>query len=134
MSEQDRAKVSVTIDRSHWCRGDMNGVSRMLNGLDCMCCLGFLARACGYRDLDIAGLPDPRAVVRATTLNLFPVGMVLVDPDPDVIPVNSGAVGLMIEDNDSVTLSEDEREIRIRQRMAAFGVAVTFVDSTEESP
>lgn len=130
MSEQDRKTIALTIDRSRWSRGDLNGVSRMRNSRGSMCCLGFLARACGYSDTEITGLPDPRAVVRNTSLNLFPVGMVLVDPDP----VNSAAVSAMIEDNDSVTLTEDKRETRIQQKMAEFGVAVTFVDSIEESP
>ena len=52
-------KRKLVIDRSRWARGGINGDPRLLNKDGCMCCLGFLALACGIPEDDIRDKGEP---------------------------------------------------------------------------
>ena len=50
--------MKLIIDRQNWIRGGRDSLLR--RGSDNkMCCLGFLAKACGFSDNDITGVPTP---------------------------------------------------------------------------
>lgn len=116
--------IKLTIVRSRWARGGINGPSRMLNDHGNLCCLGFLGRACGYPDYLLQRRPDPVSVVRAQlhTQCSFPKGL-LTDGDCLTDIGHS-----LVNANDNPTLAEDVREEHIASLMTEIGVEVTFVD------
>ena len=87
-----------------------------------MCCLGFLAQACGYDEAELLRQPSPHYVRERAGVNKFPKGMF------DEFGNHHLTVGELIASNDGVARSEYEREKSIAYLMSRLGVEVSFVD------
>lgn len=107
--------MKLVIDRTRWLRGD--GVSTLLRSGK-MCCLGFLAKACGATDAEIIGHGTPREV---PTVN-WPTGLIDDDDGNTSLTLN------LISANDGEDFVEAKREAYIARGMGIIGVKVTFID------
>lgn len=127
------APMPLQIERSRWVRGDKGGLSLMRNDQGNMCCLGFLALACGYSPAELDDVADPESVACRTRKDLFPkgtFGMVIEHDQYRRYPL-SGTVQQLISVNDRAGYSPGDEMIReetIAGLMADLNVAVTFVD------
>lgn len=122
--------MRLVIDRDRWSRGGLNGPVRMLNASGCMCCLGFLARECGYEESEMADRGGPVAVRMLTGRDLFPPTLQVGEqggPVDDLIITND-----RIYDDDGHRMTERDRESEITRLMAQAGVEVEFVGGVTE--
>lgn len=116
--------MKFTVDRKTWIRGESSwddakatNESMLLNQkLGKMCCLGFLAKACGSNDSDIRNIGIPEAAP-----------CVVWPPWVLFMGYNSLATEHLIKLNDDVDIGDDERERRIKEEFAAHGDEVEFV-------
>jgi hypothetical protein len=110
---------SFVIDRSIWLRGE-SGKSYLLRSRDGkQCCLGIFAHQCGVPKSALRnnGIPDTISVEWQSHLpHWMFVGIEMIDD----------GVVLLMRDNDMPGLSEEERERRIKEGFAKFGVEVSF--------
>jgi hypothetical protein len=107
----------LTIDRALWLHGEGHDVSRLLRETDGkMCCLGFLALACGAKRRDILDEASPQYAKEVK----WPSGLLDADGDAD------GTLKLM-QDNDDEHLRSDSRERKIRSGLKKLGFEVLFV-------
>jgi hypothetical protein len=124
----------LTIDRSKWRRGgsmdyELRGPTRLLNEKGYMCCLGFDALACGLTPDDIRNAIDPETMHTrfANEGKVLPVGYAekRVRDDGRL----SLAAGSAVRANDDDLISEDQRELRVRDALLNLGWDdVVFVD------
>jgi len=109
---------SFVVERSRWLRGKDNGVLLTPEGQ--MCCLGFYAKACAFKDEDIKNVGGP--------FNLYLKGYKwdtkLLNEDNR----GSQACHKAIEINDDSRLSSEYRESALTQVFESIGIKVTFVD------
>ena len=124
---------TFTIDRSTWrCGGAENepgahgfGPTKMLNSDGFRCCLGHIAKQCGFTDDQLCNRDTPVDVVRA--VGSEPAGF-LVERDEygsgDTDLTNS-AIGI----NDSDELGLAEREDDLRTLFRKHGYRLRFVGS-----
>ncbi len=89
-----------------------------------MCCLGFFAKACGFRNDEITEIATPRGARDA--LGKWPSWVV----EGTLIGwgENSDAIEEIIGVNDEDGLTMSEREKRLTKLFAKQGVRVTFKD------
>lgn len=143
----------LTINRNRWFRGRGSDGSQLLTDEGQMCCLGFLARACG--------IPANEILDRATPEELFDHDAYpLVEGDPrwykkveqspfiELVgdlhtPDNSDICEKLMEVNDSLSdecpdysdgISERVREKTIKQLMRKIGIKVTYTGTKPAWP
>ncbi len=88
-----------------------------------MCCLGFLARQCGYKAKDITGLKAPHQLTDAYLgVDKWPRG--LVNKKSHVTTVTGYK---LMDRNDCDNLSDKKREAAIRKLFKKLKVTVQFV-------
>lgn len=109
--------TELVIDRARWGVGSEGG-SLYDSDTRKMCCLGFLARACGSRVSDIDGLGYPP---RETVPDYFASKSDDVNSDPEVGAFQAARV------NDNETVTSREREKKIKEIFSARGIKVKFV-------
>ncbi len=116
--------LEVVIDRARWLRGEgteNEGTKNVIGSCllrtqdNKMCCLGFLALACGAQPQDISnvGTPDGTRGVN------WPHGIV-----DDF--ANTAMTHQLMKINDTATLTDTQREARLKRRFAAMGIKVLF--------
>lgn len=113
--------MKLTIDRKEWSRGDND--SALLKVSDGKrCCLGFLAKECGYSDSDMLGTCTPASLVYGRGKdNLFPGGLVKELRDSHV-------TNALMRINDRSDLKDEEdREMRLAVLFKEIGIEVEFV-------
>lgn len=131
--------IKVTIDRSKWMTAPNKfGESLLLDGKGNMCCMGFLAVACGVSKEKLRG----KAVLNnlaITEVNKLPKilkkEIIKSGPWPQVLQVktkNFSLNGMAIEDafyelNDHPRNSKARRESMLTQHFKEIGVTAKFV-------
>ena len=113
--------MNLVVKRSKWLRGaGPNGDSYLLHPTNRrMCCLGFLARAVGYKPCEIKGTHTPAYVKDPSK---FPAAIVSGDDD------NTLLCDDMMDTNDSATLNDTQREYKLTRLFKKADIAITFVD------
>lgn len=114
--------MKLVIDRNRWLRGEASesypSESYLLRSSDGkMCCLGFLALACGARPEDITNVRTPDQALQACS---WPAGLIGSREFED-------RCDDLMNSNDESSLRDDVRERIISERMAEIGVEVEFV-------
>ena len=129
--------MEFTVDRSLWARGkkfDQYGDSRLLNEFGCMCCLGFLAKACGYEDEQLDGTADPEELFKQEHEDLWPDGLLRESSDDDLEfrsgydRWNTDACHDIINTNDDETIGDELREEMLTILFARLGIKIVFVN------
>lgn len=107
--------MKFTVDRSKWWRGHSAVTSSLLRSDGNMCCLGFMAKACGATDSQILHKGDP---LSAQTVDW-----------PDGIGSAKGRINsdTIMSINDRVDLEEWDRESRLDRQFKSLGIDVEFV-------
>ncbi len=115
---------SFEIDRATWLHGEGGYKSTLLRGDGKMCCLGFLALACG--------VPEEQAKRTRTLLGLIPEVRSFL-PSLFAHPQMEGRHMYLTNDlmnaNDVMGLPDDVREERIADKFKEAGIKVTFTGS-----
>ena len=127
--------MKLRINRKRWLRGGKDGRGREATPLlrdkeGRQCCLGFYARALGYKPAGLIHKRDPKDLE------------VLHKPDPKSLEWdglswlvedsiyygwwNTSACTNLMKLNDAPTLDEGERERRIAEKFAEQGIEVEF--------
>lgn len=123
--------IDVLIDRATWIRGQGSTVSALLTPEGLKCCLGFAANACGFKDADLKGMLTPADL--SYNLDDHPNWMLLLEDsgshdDGEGIRVpDSKACNELMDTNDTLDLSEAEREERLALQMPKVGFRPIFV-------
>lgn len=119
MADQKHPVTHLKINRRTWLRGTKEGTLR--DNEDKMCCLGFYARACGYKveDLYQAMMPDELVDPDNEEDNLFPEWVFKTNNE-------KSTVNRLVYFNDSEKISDKVREEKIAYWFAREGVKVTF--------
>lgn len=122
--------MDLIIDRSKWACGGRGGEPELLNDNGNMCCLGFLALACGYLPEDIQYKEVPRLVYGTT--GKFPSSVLGAER---LSNENSPWVNVATQVNDNETLGNFERECILKDHFKLIGVDLTFIhDYMEVTP
>ena len=137
MDSDNSKHINLTIDRSRWIYGDQGiDTSLLLRAKDNkMCCLGFLAKACGASDDEIMELASP-AKIPEFKQGQWPDQLKPIrenryfDEDYEwghgLITNTKLCTDLMFVNDDKI-LNLQEREELITKFMLDAGVTVTFV-------
>ena len=108
--------TKLVINRGRWFRGERRG-SRLRRESDGkMCCLGFHAIACGATPEQITEVAAPADFL------LLQRGFVYGENK-----LSSQIIAEAIQLNDNVSLSDQEREQRLKRTFAKAGIEVEFV-------
>lgn len=127
-----RTMMKVVIDRSTWYRGLGGNESMLVRSSDGrMCCLGFVGRMCGYAPAELRH-PDPEEQVKdlhrmeerfsSYRKNLWPEA--LLGREGRIR--NTSLTDELVTVNDDPLISEEERERRIAELLAAAGIDASF--------
>jgi hypothetical protein len=112
----------LVIDRSRWLRGGRGCVFSLLMQPDQkMCCLGFYGLLRGLHSEDMLGVATPNSVNGSR--DKWPKWLIR---DRN----NSSACQLVINANDNPSITDAEREQRLKEAFARHDVEVEFVDDT----
>lgn len=118
MSERKiKLPASFEVNRPLWMHGEGEGALRCEEGDHKMCCLGFLALACGYDEEDITGISYLAAKGRG-------------DDERVELPFPAPWLGdgsIIANVNDNKDMTDSERERQLTEMFAAGGIAVKFV-------
>jgi hypothetical protein len=121
--------VKLTIDRARWGRGV--GEGRLLSDGK-MCCLGFLAKACGLSDTAIEDLGNPSDVYCEEPTKHKQVWNSMGVPFKKPRKLKELGEAMALETvfvliNDDENLTEKRRERLLTKEFAKIGVNVEFV-------
>ncbi len=111
--------IEVIVKKSKWCRGGMNGPSRLLNEKGFMCCLGFWAKKKRFKKKDILLKVSPYYIDGLTEEKSDG----LIDNE-----LNSPLCNDLMNINDGWHLSDDERIKAIKKLGLKTGIKFTFVE------
>jgi hypothetical protein len=114
---------SFVVERSKWLRGSPPGV--LMDDDEKMCCLGFYAKACGFKDEDIRNVPAPYSLVYQ---DKYEWKTKLLVSDPISGRGSSEFCKDAINTNDVEGLSDSERESDLTDTFNKIGITLTFVD------
>lgn len=104
--------MKFTVIREKWYRGQGAEESALLRGDGKMCCVGFLAKACGVEDFStLNGPAKARSSLRPSESRKMP---------------NLNYAGLYLT-NDTRKITDEERELQLTSLLASEGVKVEFV-------
>lgn len=123
---------TLTIDRKKWGRGETGG--SLLDGqTKKQCCLGFFALECGFNRKNIKNVSEPQELVNRKKINKekFDKLQPLLKKDydhGDNIYTHSKNTGILMEVNDSIKLTDIEREEKIIKYFKKIGVKVRFIN------
>jgi hypothetical protein len=108
--------MKFIVDRKTWYRGKGNGGSSLLRSDGKMCCIGFVGRQCGIPDKNLLGFA---VVGRGLEHELFPIWMK---------PFSKSAIGEAYTTNDTIRLTESEREAKLKEIFLREGDEIEFQD------
>lgn len=121
---------SFVVDRERWYRGKGDRHSKLLNRNNKQCCLGFYALACGLSEASIKGQNTPNDVICNTESCSCKSNIQwktkLIDSDIDSDKVNSQICQTLMEVNDEIELSDEERETKLTKLFKKIGIKVKF--------
>lgn len=122
MKKAPKKIKKLSIIRSKWLRGETH--SRLLREDGKMCCLGFLARACGATEGQIREKSTPSETTRVR----WPAGMVNKEVGDTCSTV------MLMEVNDAIHKDHKKRERSIKRLFKRkFNIEVKFVGRTKVS-
>jgi hypothetical protein len=113
-----------TVRRSKWARGSEGGDAKLLNAQGNMCCLGFAS-------CQISRIPKKKLLHACTPEEVFRGGSFLTDiqrDDGEVSICDNTLTNAAIEINDSLTLTDEDREKQLKALFRKHGVIVKFVN------
>lgn len=113
---------TLVIDRARWGMGAL-----LTEDGEAMCCLGFLAMACGATEAAIKGEGDPEGTPDIDWPSAFIRLARDEDDDPHAYPRNSTVTNDAIEINDSTKLPWEEKESRLIELFFRAGIQLSFV-------
>jgi hypothetical protein len=118
--------MKLVIDRSKWLRGEGANPSALLRSEDGkMCCLGFYGLACGAKPRDIRDVSAPADLAG----RVFPGWLTRVDSDDGCDSIaNSPDAAMLMNINDEIHMSDNQRERELSEIFARHGIDVEFVD------
>jgi len=135
----------LTVDREHWCRGELGGESGLLNDHGNKCCLGFLALDLGFTEHEIQGVGDmsdfdwsktsvQEALARVDD-NLHPIGTINTQADDyggdymaiDVSDFHQAAIKV----NDNLKIKEATREEQLIELFGNHDVELSFTGTAD---
>jgi hypothetical protein len=110
--------VKFTVDRKTWYRGHASEDSSLLRSDGTRCCIGFVGQQCGIEDRYLLG----KGLTLDVTKNqrTFPVWMHSSSTHSDI--------GRVYAANDSRSLSDPQREAKLKEIFARNGDEIEFVD------
>lgn len=120
--------MNLIINRRKWLRGKPHESYLLHATNNKMCCLGFLAKQCGYSDDEICGVTSPaglkyRMFIEAME-NKFPKTILNKDFE------NTDITGILMDINDkkrkNFTLAK--REKKIKELFKKAGIKVKFIN------
>lgn len=136
MSKRYKDVKKFVVKRSKWFRGRGNTLSRLQTDNQ-MCCLGFYAKECGLKKKNITDVVSPGEIeyeikdiwdtfLLARISNIY-------DSDPDDpgltdIIIDSEIANSLMEINDDVNISDEDREYKLKELFKEQGIKVKFVD------
>jgi hypothetical protein len=127
--------TELTIDRKRWQRGRDTGGTLLDSCDNTMCCLGFVCKAFGLADADIADIALPAQMHwRDKDVLEF-----LREHDTDgLLLYDNLKVGMSFEDtpfaldasdiNDNTTITDWQREKELIELFARYNIALSFTD------
>lgn len=123
----------LRIDRAIWHRGMGGAGSSLLTPMGTQCCLGFYARALGYKKAEIVDIDSPETLVgtwgEGGFDNLFPE--TVLDRGA-ATPLNTLWVTAAILTNDDSTISDRDREKELKAHFAKIGIKLVFHGKTSK--
>lgn len=125
MSKSKYPLLKVIVDRRRWLRGIGSIHSSLFDDVNKkMCCIGFAARACGCSIDQIRDRPSP-ACVATTYPDMAKARLArFITAEGD----NSGSTERMMEINDNTSISDEEREDRLKKWGKKLNIQFTFVN------
>lgn len=117
---------TFVIDRTRWVRGGRGGDTRMLNFQGNMCCLGQVARQCGFSADQLYDRSTPVDVV--VDADTKPSGFLTRATRYGPKGTRLARAAIII--NDAWGLSDCEREARLSRLFKAHGYALKFKGGT----
>lgn len=130
--------MKFTVKRSDWLRGpeawdgarneenSPNNISCLINAEGKKCCLGFLALACGYTEAELHGNPCLSDLAALGNVK-YPAALRDYDKDHNFIEDSSECDAIM-DDNDDVDISDEQRERYLKQKFSKIKIAINFED------
>jgi len=113
----------LLIDRNKWCRGKINNNhgTALLDDGGMMCCLGFYCKQIdGMEDKDIHEIAVPAQIGKTLVEKLS----ILVDDEYE--EENNDFSDTAININDNMSISEEDRENRLKEHFASNGIEIKF--------
>lgn len=130
---QPREVKTLRVDRAIWYRGRGGAGSALLTPEGEQCCLGFFARALGYKKKEIDGFSSPEGMpigLGWPTPNLFPYSVLHMTSD--YYKANSEWTTAAIRINDNPLIYERERERALRAHFKKIGIKLVFHGRTPQ--
>jgi hypothetical protein len=112
---------TITIKRSKWARGGMNGDSFLLNEAGNMCCLGFAAN-------QMNRIARCELFEGATPEDVYTKASPFTNVDEDGFVKDNVLSETAIMINDNARISDKVRERRLTTLFKKFGIKIKFVD------
>lgn len=130
--ENTETKTKFTVTRHNWLRGEGGDDSRLLRPEDGkMCCLGHISLQCGITQDEIMNVLAPAGIIDEAW-GLFPEPLrPMKRPYRGINKTwndNSGLAHVMMGLNDDETITDEDREHRLKQIAASRGIKLEFVD------
>lgn len=118
----------LVIDRKKWARGGNGGPACLLNGNGNMCCLGFLAKACGASNAQIDGVGMPSETTTGDSQRKPLVSLCYWSNLANVAwPEKLFPIEFDISElNDTIPLSDEERERQLKPLFRRIGYTLRF--------
>ncbi len=114
-----------TVRRKKWARGGKNGRAELLNSDGNMCCLGFAACQVSrktHEQLLNCGKPSEVYLRKSFLTDEY-------RPEPNWVDVsNNKLTQKAITINDSVKITDETREKRLKALFRKYGIIIKFVD------
>jgi len=128
--------MKFTVDRSKWYRGKGESQSALLRSDDQRCCIGFVGQQCGVPDIHMLNYSSILDIEVLNSIRLFPAWMQEKEPVnieelrriyPDM-PEHQSRIRLAYCVNDDLSLSDEQREEKLKQIFAAAGDEIEFIN------
>jgi hypothetical protein len=119
----------LVIDRSRWLRGNPDD-SCLLDRNGKMCCLGFYLKSCGAADVELLEAGSPACLTHHPRPAKWLVVNVARDDLHEATQLDSNRCTALMQVNDSVEWTDENREREIAHLFHRQGIEVEFVDGS----
>lgn len=123
---------TLTVKRSEWARGDINGPSSLVNEIDKKCCLGFFMKKCGvsYKKMKLCPTPNDVEYKNEILFKKVPqlVSFVREDEESRCPLRNTNFCDVAMIINDDKRINEETRENRLIELFKNHNIKLKFVN------